>query len=321
MAARSWIWTLVVVFAVAVVSYGTFLFLRAPRLPPGFVYGSGHIEGTEIKIASETGGRVVDQRLIEGSTVKTGDLLLTIDPQSNRDQYNAALGELAALRTSRSSLDAQISLWTHHLATAQTELKRQQNLAAAGVISPQRLDQVKDSERQAQGELDSLSAQRKSLDGQIASAEARTNLASEQVKKTQVSSPQDGTILFRAVEAGEVIQPGQPLAILVDLQRLELKIYLPTDAVGKIRLNQPAKIRVDAFPGRYFSARVERVDEYAQFTPRDIHLPEERTQMVYGVTLALDNHDGVLKPGMPADGWVRWDDKRAWPETLLVPGD
>ena len=320
MVARSWVWTLTVVIGVAAASYAAFLFLRPPHLPPGIAYGSGHIEGTEIKIASETGGRVLGQRMIEGNTVKQGDLLVTIDPQSNRDQYNAVVGELSALRTSRASLDAQIALWTHHLGTAQTELKRQQNLANAGVISPQRLDQVKDSERQAQGELDSLRAQRKSLDGQISSAEARASLANEQVQKTQVFAPQDGTILVRAVEAGEVVQPGQPLAILVDLQRLELKIYLPEDVSGRVRLNQPAKIRVDAFPERYFDARVERIDAYAQFTPRDIHLPEERTQMVYGVTLALDNRDGVLKPGMPADGWIRWDDQRSWPSKLVIPG-
>ena len=56
------------------------------------------------------------------------------------------------------------------------------------------------------------------------------------------------------------------------------------------------------------------------FTPRDIHVPNERTQMVYGVTLALDNPERRLKPGMPADAWIRVADV-PWPEQLPIPAD
>ena len=62
-----------------------------------------------------------------------------------------------------------------------------------------------------------------------------------------------------------------------------------------------------------------RVDSQAQFTPRDIHMPDERVRLVFGVTLALENEDGRLKPGMPADAWIRIDDV-AWPERLPIPG-
>ena len=73
------------------------------------------------------------------------------------------------------------------------------------------------------------------------------------------------------------------------------------------------------FPIATSTARVSRVDAQAQFTPRDIHVPEERTRLVFGVTLALDNREGQLKPGMPADAWVRWDPATAWPAQLVVP--
>jgi HlyD family secretion protein len=165
-----------------------------------------------------------------------------------------------------------------------------------------------------------LEAQRKSLDEQIVSAEARVSLARTELDRTTVYAPQAGTVLVRAVEAGEVVQVGQPLALLVDLSRLELKVYLALDALGKIRLGDQARVRVDAFPDELFDAAVARVDDYAQFTPRDIHVPDERTQMVYGVTLALDNTERRLKPGMPADAWIRFDDV-PWPERLPIPGN
>ncbi len=81
-----------------------------------------------------------------------------------------------------------------------------------------------------------------------------------------------------------------------------------------------ARVKVDAFADRFFEARVARVDQRAQFTPRDIHMPEERVRMVFGVTLALENPQGVLKPGMPADAWILWKSGAAWPDRLFVPG-
>ena len=57
------------------------------------------------------------------------------------------------------------------------------------------------------------------------------------------------------------------------------------------------------------------IDGQAQFTPRDVHMADERSRTVYGVTLAAANPEGLLKPGMPADSWILWDEKSGWPET------
>lgn len=123
----------------------------------------------------------------------------------------------------------------------------------------------------------------------------------------------------KAIEAGELATPGRAVAVLVDLSRLELKVFIPEGEIGKVKLGDAARIKVDAFPERHFEATVSRVDPRAQFTPRDVHLPQERVRMVFGVTLALDNPQGWLKPGMPADAWIRWRDEATWPQRLVVP--
>lgn len=315
---RSWLWTLVGVFAVAIASYALYALTRPEPLPPGILYGSGHIEGTEIRVASEVAGRVVEQGMPEGQAVNAGAPLLTIDPAVSRDQLSAVEGELEALRETGAALAAQITTWTHHLETARAQVVRLEQLVQARAASQQSLDSARDAARQAEGEQGRLEAQRESLDRQVASAESRVSLARTQLGRTVVYAPESGTVLVRAVETGEVVQVGQPLALLVDLSRLELKVYLAADQMGKIRLDDEARVRVDAFPEQLFDARVARVDDYAQFTPRDIHVPEERTQMVYGVTLALDNPERRLKPGMPADAWIRWEDV-PWPQRLPVP--
>jgi HlyD family secretion protein len=109
------------------------------------------------------------------------------------------------------------------------------------------------------------------------------------------------------------------VAVLVDLGQVELRVFLAQHEIGKVRLGDPARVRVDAFPERNFEARIARVDQRAQFTPRDVHMPEERVTQVFGVTLALTNPDGLLKPGMVADAWILWQDGADWPDRLTVP--
>ena len=140
-----------------------------------------------------------------------------------------------------------------------------------------------------------------------------------QLEKTRILSPASATVLVKGIEPGELATPGQVVAVLVDLSRLELKVYIPERDIGQIRLGSPARVRVDAFPDRHFDATVTKLDQQAQFTPRDIHMPEERVRMVFGVTLAVENEDGVLKPGMPADAWLRVREEVAWPASLVVP--
>ena len=317
---RSWQWALTGVLAAVVASYAFYALTRPEPLPEGVLYGSGHIEGTEVRISSEVAGRVIEQRLPEGEIVTAGAALVTIDPTVSRDRLSAAEAGLGALRQSAAALAAQIATWAHHAETARAQLASVERLAQSELASAQSLDTARDAVHQAEGERQRLEAQSKSLAQQIESAEARANLARTELDRTTVYAPQEGTVLVRAVEAGEVVQVGQPLALLVDVTRLELKVYLAVDELGKIRLGDEARVRVDAFPHDLFEAAVVRVDDYAQFTPRDIHVPDERTQMVYGVTLALDNAERRLKPGMPADAWIRFADM-AWPAELPIPGN
>ncbi|KFN47031.1 HlyD family secretion protein [Arenimonas metalli] len=316
---RQIVWSLLAVVALTGAAALAYQWLRAPPLPAGFAYGSGHVEATEVRLAAETGGRVVEQRLVEGQPVRAGDVLLVIDPVTTQDQLSSVQEEAQAIRASVAALDAQMASWQHHVETARQQRARIQRLVASQIATARELDSVNDAVNQAEGELGRLRAQRASLQAQVSSVESRVRLAQTNVSRTEVRAPQDATVLVRGVEVGEVIQPGQPLALLADLRRIELKVYLAANDAGRVKLGQSAQVRVDAYPDQTFPATVARVDPYAQFTPRDIHVPDERAQMVYGVTLVIDNAEQQLKPGMPADAWIQWDAQAPWPTPLRVP--
>lgn len=121
---------------------------------------------------------------------------------------------------------------------------------------------------------------------------------------TQVTAPVDGVVLTKNVEQGEVVAPGTPLYTLVDPSDIWLRVFIPEDRIGLVRLGQRAEVTVDTFPGRTFPGRVTEISSQAEFTPGNVQTKEDRVKLVFGVKIRLDNRDGSLKPGMPADAVI-----------------
>lgn len=316
----TWIWTAFALVAVAGGSYGLYLYLRPAPLPAQLLYGNGHIEGTEVRVSAEVAGRILESTLIEGAGVAKGDLLIRIDDTDLALERARKTAEIAAIERERKQVEVELATWRHHLRTAESDLVRYRQLQERGTVPPQRLEQAEDAFRDAGGRVAVLEAQLGEFDARLQAARKTVALIEYKIEKTEITSPIDGTILVKVVEPGEFVQPGQIVAVLVDLSRMELKVFIPEKHIGKVKLGDSARVQVDAFPDRWFESTVARVDQKAQFTPRDIHLPEERVRMVFGVILALSNPDGYLKPGMPADAWILWQPDAGWPARLPVPG-
>ena len=94
---------------------------------------------------------------------------------------------------------------------------------------------------------------------------------------------------------------------VTDLARPWVRVYIPEHQIGRVRVGAAASIEVDTFPDRKFDGRVSYVASQAEFTPKNVQTQEERVKLVFAVNVTADNPDGVLKPGMPADVYIRTD--------------
>jgi HlyD family secretion protein len=148
-------------------------------------------------------------------------------------------------------------------------------------------------------QLQALQESRRSAAARL--EEARANLA-----ERLIIAPENGTIVSRPVEVGDVVSPGSPIFQVVDMSKLYVKVYIAEPDIAKLRLGDSAEVFVDAFPGRSFAAQISKISDQAEFTPKNVETAEERLKLVFGVELGLSNPDGVLKPGMPADTVIQW---------------
>ncbi|MCA2000716.1 MAG: efflux RND transporter periplasmic adaptor subunit [Chloroflexi bacterium] len=135
----------------------------------------------------------------------------------------------------------------------------------------------------------------------LAQAEANLALLDAQIAKLTLSSPMNGVVLTRNVEAGEFVQPGATAFVLGELNNLTITVYVPENRYGEVSLGQQAELTVDSFPDLTFTAEVIQIADKAEFTPRNVQTVEGRSSTVYAIKLKVNDPDGKLKIGMPAD--------------------
>ncbi len=153
----------------------------------------------------------------------------------------------------------------------------------------------------AQKALDQAKGVADQTSSAINQAQANIDLIDAQIEKLTILAPSDGVILTRSAEVGQMALPGATLVEVGRLDRLELTVYLPEEKFGLTKPGQNVQVNVDAYAGRAFDGTVLRMANEAEFTPTNVQTKEDRTRLVYGVVIGIDNPDLALKPGMIAD--------------------
>ena len=158
---------------------------------------------------------------------------------------------------------------------------------------------------------DARAAQRKlqALRDGIAVLEAQKARIAAMIGEMTLRSPLDGFTVEKIANVGEVIGAGMPVATLIDPRSLYLKIFVDTLQNGKIKLGDKAVIFLDAMPDRPIPARVVRIAQKAEFTPKEVSVRSDRIQRVFAVHLKPLKPDPLLKLGIPAVGVISLDGK------------
>lgn len=208
-------------------------------------------------------------------------------------------------RAAFQSAKAEEDVAKKQIAQAEESLKLARTTTLAVELRKRELAQAKERLREAGAAFEAAKARVQTLEARVAQALA-------DVKDMRVLAPFNGTVLQKLVQEGQVVAQGSPLVTFVDMSKLYVKVYIPEMEIAKVRLGNPARVYVDAFPKKYFEAAVSEVSQQAEFTPRDIHMKDERVKLVFAVKLALKNPQGFLKPGMPADAKIKWEPESPW---------
>jgi HlyD family secretion protein len=301
---------------------------------------SGQAQATEVYVAAEVGGRVVEIAVAEGDRVAQGGVIARLDTrdveltlQRARADRDAAAAELRLLQAGSRSEDirqaqAQAAAAGSEVAAAQAEL-------SAAEADLQRFEQLLQSNSGSRKQRDDAATRVDLARSRLAAAQARENAARQGAARVTAGSrpeeieaararvaaadaqiavleknktdatvvaPIDGIVTERLLDPGEMAQPRTPIVVLTDLDHAWAEVFVDEPNVPRLKLGSPATVFTDA--GTSLPGTISFISSKAEFTPRNVQTAEDRSKLVYRLKVAVDNRQGVLKQGMPVEAEI-----------------
>lgn len=142
---------------------------------------------------------------------------------------------------------------------------------------------------------------------QLEQAESKLNQVKLELDKTEIKSPLDGIINSIYINLGEFTAVGKQVAEIYDPNNIEIKVYVSEKNIGHVKVGQEVEVYADFDENQVFAGEVVRINNVAEFTPKNIQTKEERVNTVFEVKLRVKESDGELKPGMPVDVNIKID--------------
>lgn len=235
-----------------------------------------------VEIGTQVSGRVQEIYVDFNSQVKAGQLIALIDPSVSQLTLRESEASLAVNQAAVNSAQAS-------LADAERKLARNRELFARKLIARSEVDT---SETDAAMKRASLQeARSRVVQAKAAVERARTNL-----NYTRITSPVNGVVIDKKVEAGQTVAASYQTPMLFkvaeDLTRMKIETKVDEADIGAVKEGQDVTFRVDAFPDEVFSGKVVQV-RIAPNTSDNV--------VTYTVIIHVDNPELKLKPGMTAN--------------------
>lgn len=264
---------------------------------------TGNFETDEIIISSEASGKVMSINAQEGTLLKAGQAVGYVDTTQLQLRKKQLQYSIQAVLARKSNTSVQLSALQEQLATAMKEKNRVQNLLKADAATQKQLDDASAQVIVLQKQIDALSStlsiNNTSLNSETLPLRAQLDQIQDQIKKSAIVNPIDGTVLSQYTLENEVVTPGKALYKIADLSTLTLRAYVSGNQLGDIKIGQHVKVSIDAADGKFkvYEGDITWVSDKAEFTPKTIQTKDERANLVYAIKIRVKN-DGYLKIGM-----------------------
>jgi len=269
-----------------------------------FVSATGRIEARmKVNVQSSVIGEIRELPVKEGDVVKNGDLLVQIDPERYRTEVDRLQ---SAVRMQKIAIEqAEVSL-----KNSERRFRRNESLLGnSGLVSQEAFEA-------SELDFNSRLIDVRSLKEQVAQAQASLARARDDLSKTTIRSPMNGTVTKLNAEKGEITltgtmnNPGTVIMIVSDMGEILATVDVDETRVTQVRLGQTARVVVDAVgEAKPYTGKVVEIAGSA------VQRTGQQTQ-VFEVKIALDTVDAQLRPGMTAKARVETQTAK---EVVAVP--
>jgi HlyD family secretion protein len=263
----------------------------------------GTFEANEVVVSAQTTGQLLTFTPVEGAQIARGTVVAIIDTAQLSLEKQQLIAQRQATGSRGNEVARQIRVLEIQRGIARRNYERTRRLFDEKAATAQQLDQAERDYRVLGAQIDAARAQLQSVGREVNSGEARVAQVSEKLGRSRVENPERGTVLATFTRAGEVVQPGQALYRIANLDTLTLRAYVSETQLSALRLGGSVQVNVDSGNGKteQFPGTITWIASKAEFTPTPVQTRDERADLVYAVKVRVPNTRGVLKIGMPGD--------------------
>ncbi len=226
----------------------------------------------DVKISPYISGEVVGLYVEEGDRVKKGDLLAKIDPQIYIANFEQAKASLNGQKANEANSRARVAQVEAQFENAKLSYERNKKLWNQQVISQSDYDAAESAYKVAKAEVDAAKETLKSAEFGVASSKALLDQAQENLTKTTIVAPSDGTVSKLSVESGERVtgasqfSSGTEIMRIANLDVMEVNVEVSENDIVRVALDDTCLIEVDAYLDRKFKGLVTEIATSANTT-------------------------------------------------------
>ena len=266
--------------------------------------GYGNIEATEITVSAENNGKLMLFNVEEGQTLAKESFVGYIDTIPLTLKREQLVVSKAVVASKSRGVLSQISVLNAQLKTANINKNRVENLIKDNAGTQKQLDDVTGEIDVIKQRIRSVETQNAPVVNELKSIDVQIKQIEDQINKSKIVNPVNGTILVKYAEPNEITAFGKPLYKIADLSTMQLRVYISETQLSEIKIGQEVTVKVDGKDDMKSSkGTISWIASEAEFTPKIIQTKEERVALVYAVKIDVAN-DGSLKIGMPAEMWI-----------------
>ncbi|HWQ81225.1 MAG TPA: HlyD family efflux transporter periplasmic adaptor subunit [Ignavibacteria bacterium] len=262
----------------------------------------GNFEAVETIVSSESSGKLLEFNVEEGQTLNEGSVVGYIDTvqlQLKKKQLEAAKN---LTRTKFKNVSSQVGVYREQKKVALREKDRIERLLKDNAATGKQLDDINGSIDVLNRQIAAVETQNNTTNEELKNYDVQIKQIDDQLSKSTVVNPVNGTVIMKFAEQSEVVNYGKPLYKIADLSVMELRVYVSGSQLPEIKIGQTVKVLIDNGKSEYrnLEGEIFWISSKAEFTPKIVQTKEERVNLVYAVKVRVKN-DGSLKIGMPGE--------------------
>jgi HlyD family secretion protein len=256
----------------------------------------------DVKISPYISGEVVQLTVKEGDEVKAGDLLAKIDPEIYVSAYDQSAASLNTQKANEANAKARLSQMKAQLENTRLTFERQQKLFNQNVISQAEYDQAKSAYEVAKAQVEAAEQDINASQFMVKSSEAGMKRAKEDLTRTAIFAPNDGTVSKLSVEKGERVtgasqfSSGTEIMRIANLNEMEVQVEVNENDIVRVSLGDTALAEVDAYLNRKFKGVVTEIATSANTTGVSV---DQVTNFNVKIHLLKESYKDLLNPQFP----------------------